>query len=83
VGYPTADLDFNSGTTAFKDSVKGKRPSYSGGLEAGFYLGHFLIGAEAGYQSIELKSSSNSAGATAKFDLSGIYGKALIGLTFF
>jgi hypothetical protein len=82
IGYPTADLDFHNGTGGFKQSLKGKRPSYSGGLEAGVILGNFLVGAEAGYQSIELQHKDNPSGVDANVDLNGFYGKALVGLTF-
>lgn len=44
-------------------------------------LGHFIIGAEAGYQSIRLKS--DSAALRADVDVSGPYGKAMVGLAFF
>ena len=82
LGYPWAELDFNSGTTSVKDQIKADRISYSAGLEAGVILGRFLVGAEAGYQSVKLKKPDSPV-LQANIDLSGFYGKALLGLTFF
>jgi hypothetical protein len=82
-GYPTANVHFNNGTVSTDTDVNGKNISYNAGLEAGFYLGHFLIGAEAGYQNVEFESSSSGNGRSATFDATGFYGKAMVGLTFF
>lgn len=83
VGYPSGNVHFKSGNVTTDTDVDGDNVSYAGALEAGVYLGHFLIGAEAGYQNVEFKSSSDNNGGSAKFDASGFYGKVLAGLTFF
>jgi hypothetical protein len=82
IGHPSAKVDFQSGAVTMDKHINGNDVSYAGALETGVYLGHFLIGAEAGYQNIELEGSTNQ-GNTAKFDASGFYGKAMVGLTFF
>jgi len=84
IGYPWADLKFNNSGSSESHHLNSQQLSYSGGAEAGVYLGPFLIGAEAGYKSIHLKGSGSSSGNTvnANVDLDGFYGKALIGLTF-
>lgn len=81
IGYPWGELDFQSGSASLEDQIDGDRVSYSGGLEAGVIFGNFLIGAEAGYQSIKLKSDSSAL--RADIDVSGYYGKAMVGLAFF
>ena len=82
IGYPSAEVDFNSGTTHVSDKIKSGQPSYSIGAEAGVKLGKFLIGAEAGYSSLKFEKISN-ANVNTKVDLSGFYGKVMAGLTFF
>lgn len=81
LGYPWAELDFRSGGTNVSDNLDADKISYSLGVEAGVNLGRFLVGAEAGYQSLELKKSDSPA-LQANVDLSGFYGKVLVGLTF-
>lgn len=82
IGHPSAKVDFKSGNVTMDKHINGNDVSYAGALEAGVYLGHFLIGAEAGYQNIEFEADNNQ-GNKAKFDASGFYGKVMAGLTFF
>ncbi len=82
IGHPSAKVNFNSGTVSMDDHISGDDVSYAGAVEAGVYIGHFLIGAEAGYQNIEIEGNNNQ-GNSAKFDASGFYGKAMAGVTFF
>ena len=83
IGYPWADLKFNNGGSSESHHLNSQQLSYSGGLEAGVYLGPFLIGAEAGYKSIHLKrGTSSDSSVNANVNLDGFYGKALGGLTF-
>ncbi len=82
IGHPSAKVDFKSGNVTMDKHINGNDVSYAGALEAGVYLGHILIGAEAGYQNIELEDQDNQ-GNTAKFDASGFYGKVMAGLSFF
>jgi hypothetical protein len=81
VGHPSAKVDFKSGNVSLDKHINGNTVSYGGGLEAGVYLGPFLVGAEAGYQNIKFKGDNNQ-GNTARFDASGVYAKAMVGLTF-
>ncbi len=83
IGYPWGDVDFSSSGGNIAEQIDGDRMSYSGGLEAGVILGRFLVGAEAGYQSIKLKQKNTGNGSSADIDLSGAYGKAMVGVTFF
>jgi len=83
IGHPSAKVDFKSGAVSVDDHIDGDTVSYLGGLEAGVYLGHFLIGAEAGYQNIKFEDNDSSSGVNASIDASGFYGKAMVGLTFF
>ena len=63
------------------DDIDGDDVSYAAALEAGVYLGFFLIGAEAGYQNIELETDTDTN--KAKFDATGFYGKLMVGVTLF
>lgn len=82
IGHPSAKVDFKSGNVTLDKHISGGDLSYAGAVEAGVYLSHFLIGAEAGYQNIKVKGDSNQ-GNSLEFDASGFYGKAMVGLTFF
>lgn len=84
VGYPWADLDFKNSGSNESHRLNSHQLSYSGGLETGIYLGPFLIGAEAGYKSVRLKSegSSSSSSVNTNIHLDGFYGKAMVGFTF-
>ncbi len=82
IGYPSAEVDFDSGSTHVSDKIKSGQPSYSVGAEAGVKLGKFLIGAEVGYSSLKFEKISNN-NVNTEVDLSGVYGKAMVGLTFF
>lgn len=82
IGHPSAKVDFGSGAVSLDKHINGNDVSYAGGLEAGVYFGHFLVGAEAGYQNIELEGTNNQ-GNKAKFDASGFYGKLMAGVSFF
>jgi hypothetical protein len=81
IGYPWADLKFTGGGSSSSNNIKGDQLSYGAGLEAGVKFSRFMVGAEAGYQSLELEASNNS-NTNAKIDLSGFYGKVLVGLVF-
>ncbi len=84
IGYPTAKVDFNSSSASTSDKIKSGQPSYSAGLEAGVKLGLFLVGAEAGYSSMTLdKHSTDNSNLQTKVDLSGFYGKLMVGLSLF
>lgn len=83
VGHPSAKVDFKTGNVSVADDLDAKDLSYSAGLEAGFYLGHFILGAEAGYQNVDFEEKDNGSGQRVTFDATGFYGKALVGLTFF
>lgn len=83
IGYPNANVKFNSGTIHSSNDVSSGQPSYGIGAEAGVKLAGFLVGAEAGYQSLKLnKVSGANNNIDAKVDLSGFYGKVMIGLAF-
>lgn len=82
VGYPWSEVKFKGGSENIKDQIKSENLSYSGGLEAGVRLGRFILGAEAGYLSMKLKSV-NEGNIRAKVDLSGFYGKVMAGITLF
>jgi hypothetical protein len=83
VGYPWADLDFSSNSASINHQIDRDQLSYSGGLEAGLILGRFIIGAEAGYQSLKFNQNDTTTGVNSELDLSGPYGKAMVGMTFF
>lgn len=82
VGHPSADLNYKTGTFTLDKDLDADDLSYTAGLEAGVILGHFLIGAEGGYQSIKFESTDDPT-VNASLDLSGVYGKVMVGLTFF
>lgn len=82
IGHPSAKVDFGSGAVSLDKNINGNDLSYSGGLEAGLYFGRFLVGAEVGYQNIEMEGTNNQ-GNKAKFDASGFYGKLMAGISFF
>lgn len=84
IGLPSADLDFNNGQSLqnFSKSLDGENLSYSLAAEAGVHIKNFIVGAEAGYQSLELESP-NTPNFNSAIDLSGFYGKLLVGLSFF
>ena len=82
IGHPSAKVDFHSGNVSVDKHINGNDVSYAGGLEAGVFIGDFLIGTEAGYQNIELETTNNQ-GNKAKFDASGFYGKAMVGYRLF
>ena len=82
IGYPNAKIDFRNNGVETSDSVSGK-PSYSLGAEFGVHLAAFLVGAEAGYESLKLdKVSGANNNVDSKVDLSGFYGKVMVGLSF-
>jgi hypothetical protein len=81
IGYPWADLHFVGGGANTTNHINGDSLSYGAGLEAGVKLSRFLVGAETGYQSLKFQSSGNS-NTGAKVDLSGFYGKVMVGLSF-
>jgi hypothetical protein len=75
IGYPSGDLKYTGGS----DSLDKDGLTYSLAGEAGFKLGRFIVGAEAGYSSMKLKTDDGET----KVDLSGFYGKALVGIGLF
>lgn len=83
IGQSTADIDFESGGLEFSDRIDSDNLTYSGGLEAGVFIGDFLIGGEAGYQNIEFEDSQTGSNVNGAIDASGFYGKAHVGVTFF
>jgi hypothetical protein len=83
VGYPWSSLKFNDSASSDTHQLNAQQMSYSGGLEAGVYLGPFLVGAESGYKSIHLKGEASSGSSvSSNVDLDGFYGKAYVGITF-
>ena len=82
IGYPSAQVDFETGGVKFDDRINSGKPSYSLGAEAGVKFSAFMVGAEAGYQSLELDDFKTGSGADVDVDLSGFYGKVLVGITF-
>jgi hypothetical protein len=82
IGYPSADLDFETPGVTFSDRIDSGKPSYSIGAEVGAHLSAFIVGAEAGYQSLELDDFKSSSGSEVDVDLSGFYGKVLVGISF-
>jgi len=81
-GYPSGDLDFKSGTSNISQDIDRDQISYFLGAEAGLKLSNFIVGAEAGYQSLKFEQKGANS-LDAKIDLSGFYGKAMVGVTFF
>ncbi len=83
VGYPWADVDFNGSADRVSDQIQSDQLSYSGGAELGVKFGGFIIGTEAGYQSLKFKNvKSQNGNVNSKLDLSGFYGKVMLGITF-
>lgn len=61
----------------------GSVSSYSAGIEAGIGLGLFVLGAEAGYQSMtwnKMKDSTGTSTSRPNTDMSGTYSKIYLGL---
>jgi hypothetical protein len=85
IGYPSANVDFHSSSSGdTSDKVTSGRPSYSVGAEAGVKLGFLLVGAEAGYSAVKLNNhSSDNPNVKADVDLSGAYGKLMVGVSLF
>lgn len=79
-GYPSGDLDFNDGAGSISKQIKKDQMSYFLGAEAGLHLGSFILAAEAGYQSLKLKQDDSAF--KTEIDLSGFYGKAMVGISF-
>lgn len=82
IGHPSAKIDYDTSSASIDKDLDADELSYSLGLEAGTTLGMFLIGAEAGYQSLKFESTGDPT-LNTKVDLSGFYGKVMAGLTFF
>ena len=83
IGYPTSKVKFSNGTATVDKHVSGK-PSYNAGVEAGVYLGRFIIGAEAGYQQIRFNKAGGSDNSLdGRVDAKGAYAKGMVGLAFF
>ncbi|MBL0059266.1 MAG: outer membrane beta-barrel protein [Elusimicrobia bacterium] len=75
IGYPWGDIKGSGG----KVSLDKSQFSYSLAGEAGVKLGRFILAAEAGYSSLVLDTEDD----TAKVDLSGFYGKVMVGIGIF
>lgn len=63
----------------------GSTSSYSLGLDVGVGLAGFVLGGEAGYQSMKwtgMKDGSGTSGSTPDTDMSGTYFKAYFGIGF-
>ncbi len=81
IGAPFGDILANSGGNSDKSTLKMDQLSYGIAAEAGIKIGSLILGAEAGYQSVKLKAGSGSS--QVDVDLSGVYGKAMVGVSFF
>lgn len=81
IGAPFGDILANSGGNSDKATLKMDQLSYGIAAEAGIKFGSLILGAEAGYQSVKLKAGSGSS--QVDVDLSGVYGKAMVGISFF
>jgi len=81
IGAPFGDILANSGGNSDKATLKMDQLSYGIAAEAGIKIGSLILGAEAGYQSVKLKAGSGSS--QVDVDLSGVYGKAMVGISFF
>ena len=82
IGYPTAKVDFNSNRRRARPTKSSPlaSPVTQPASEAGVKLGLFLIGAETGYSSMKLdKHSTDNSNLQTKVDLSGFYGKLMVG----
>lgn len=75
IGYPWGELKGNAGS----NNLDKQNLSYSLAGEAGVKLGRFILAAEAGYSSLKLKTENGSTSV----DLSGFYGKAMVGIGIF
>jgi len=83
IGYPDANVTIENAGSRSSDEIKSGEPSYSVGAELGFHLGSLLIGTEAGYQSLKLDEvDGTNNNIDAKVDLSGFYGKVMVGFSF-
>jgi len=78
VGFPKGDLKINGSKT----SLDRNHLTYSLAGEAGLKLGGFILGAEAGYSSMSFDTQSDDLNKTT-VNLSGFYGKAMVGMSFF
>lgn len=75
-GY--AKITESASTTS--DLTSDSQTSYSAGLELGTKLLGFRVGLEAGYMNYQWKNLTGTVGTnTSKLDLSGTYGKVIIG----
>jgi hypothetical protein len=82
IGYPSAEVDFETPGVKASDRINSGRPSFSIGAELGGKIDWFLVGAEAGYLSLKLDDFKTNSGSNADVDLSGFYGKVMVGVTF-
>lgn len=55
--------------------------SYSVGVEAGFKMVGFLLGAEIGYNELQWENAKDASGNQRDIDLSGAYGKLILGFS--
>jgi hypothetical protein len=81
VGLANADFEANNAGTITKESLDGDL-TYGIAAEAGIKLKKLILGAEAGYQSIKIDSPDN-VNYNSDIDLSGFYGKVMVGVALF
>lgn len=55
--------------------------SYSAGIEGGFKVIDFLIGAEVGYNELQWNKAKDASGNLQDINLSGAYGKLILGFS--
>ena len=77
LGYAGSDFDLNVNGTKTDSSLNGV--NYLLGLQGGVHISRFIVGAEVGYEGLSLDSPS---GLSSDVDLSGVYGKLMVGLSF-
>ena len=82
IGIPSADFKLSSASENINESLSGDNLSFSLGAEAGVKLKGFILGAEAGYKSLKIEAPS-SLTFQPDINLSGFYGKVLVGITIF
>jgi hypothetical protein len=80
VGTHSADFEVNNNGNVIPIDLKADGLSFTIGAEGGVKLKGWILGAELGYQSMKFKKE-NTLGV--KLDLTGTYGKLLVGRAFF
>ncbi|OVE76968.1 hypothetical protein BVX98_03975, partial [bacterium F11] len=82
IGMPSADFELNDAGIKTIEDLDGDNLSYSIAAEAGLRIKRYILGAEAGYQSLEIENPSSTT-FNPDIDLSGFYGKIMVGVSFF